>query len=196
MVVLRVADAPELDIVENGPNSSSSVRLPSMPWRHWVFPESVLFPTEGMHPLAGPSFNSLARPSHGAEDADTFQCPAMPVPTGPPATHACTLPTLRLALTALACPSSPLARASDGATESIAELSEDVDTFQRRSNTVNIVPRLSRSKSLDELYTESGEDTGGLDASISSSAAASGKEEPACFDTTPEHTDLGLDAVA
>mmetsp|Transcript_58099 Transcript_58099/g.132976 ORF Transcript_58099/g.132976 Transcript_58099/m.132976 type:complete len:140 (-) Transcript_58099:91-510(-) len=114
-----------------------------------------------------------------------------------PATHDCTPPTQPLALTTLACPSSPLASASDGSMESIAEVSEDVDTFQRR-------PRFSRSKSLDALYTESGKDAGGLDASISSSAAARGKEEPACFDTNPEHTgcvreklsDLGLDAVA
>ncbi|KAJ1491181.1 hypothetical protein T484DRAFT_1883262 [Baffinella frigidus] len=59
------AAEPETKLVE--PLCSS---LPSMPWRHFVFPVEVTKP-----PLAGPSFNSLASPANGAEveDVDKFQ---------------------------------------------------------------------------------------------------------------------------
>jgi len=185
--------------------------LPSMPWRH------LIFPSEGASPHSIEHFMSSLKA---------------------PATHDCTPPTPRLALTTLA--SSSFNRPSRVAMESIAELSEEVagmsgevDTFQRRASPVttgplagasssspafaapgaydaskfqrraspaSTSPSLSLSESLDLLHLERGDDAGGLDASICSCAADLGKDGAACVCKHPEHKrgapDLGMDVVA
>jgi hypothetical protein len=170
----------------------------------------MVFPTEGMmHPHAGPSFNSLARASHGAmesiaelsEEVDTFQRRASTVS----ASTVTASPRLSL--------SEPLDALNyengEDARGFACHVAEDVGKFKRRASPVttspvSTSPRLSLSGWLDALNNESGEDAGGHDAIVSSSAAASGKEDVACSDKNQAYTgcvreklsDLGTDVVA
>mmetsp|Transcript_57676 Transcript_57676/g.137499 ORF Transcript_57676/g.137499 Transcript_57676/m.137499 type:complete len:128 (-) Transcript_57676:184-567(-) len=126
-----------------------------MPWRDLVFPSEggiMVFPSQCMmHPLAGPSFNSLARPSHGEEEVKHSQEPR--------ATN-----TISNWLDAL---NSESGEDAGGLAYRVAE--EPIE-FQRHKR-----PTGPPSGWLDELNSES-EDAGGLDARISN-AAASGEEE-------------------
>ena len=82
---------------------------------------------------------------------------------------------------------SSLAGPSQVAMESSAEVSEEVDRFQRRTIPLSTSARHSLSEWLDALNDESGEDARGLNTRFSSCGAASRKKEALNNESVP-HT--------